>query len=373
MKQRIQFILKITFAFVCLIVENTNVFSCSAFLMKGDNYCIVGFNENWKSMPGIVVSNKRNVVKRNLSWKHLVSKEKPSEPEMEWTSKYGSISFNLLGLDLPCYGVNEKGLFVVELFLDHTFTAKDSLKPNMFWAQWIQYQLDNYATVSEVIDGLQTTANIDWWPTFPGSHFFISDKDGNTAAIELIDGKYSISTGETMPIPILCNKKYQDELIQIKKFEPFGGTETLSLNPQSWENRFAKAAYHISNYDSSNNENPVSFAFSVLDRIKPGEWQVVADLKNDIVYFRSDQGQAIKKLCLSDCDFSPSATVKFIDINSNEQGNVFNSLLDLTVEINDDYVEKGFPIGYENTEFYNSNSYFYLKENLHSYIVDKLK
>lgn len=37
-----------------------------------------------------------------------------------------------------------------------------------------------------------------------------SDKEGNTAAIELIDGKFSVCSGKTMPIPVLCNEKYQE-------------------------------------------------------------------------------------------------------------------------------------------------------------------
>lgn len=373
MRKQIQFFLKIIFIIVLLNVENNNVFSCSAFLMKGENYCLVGFNENWKSMPGIVVINKRNIVKKNLSWNYLVSNDKPYEPELEWTSKYGSISFNLLGLDLPCYGLNEKGLFVVELYLDKTFTAKDSLKPKMFWAQWIQYQLDNYATVNEVIEGLKITPVIDWWPTFPGSHFFVSDKEGNTAAIELIDGKFDVSSGKAMPIPVLCNGKYQDELKQLNKFKPFGGDEILSLNSQSWDNRFSKAAYYINNYSSTNNNNPVAYAFGVLDSIKPGQWQIVADVKNSIVYFRSDQGKSVKSLDLSICDFSKNNMVKFIDINSDKQGDVFPFLTKLTVEINDDYVIKGFPIGYKNSEFYNSEKYTYLKRNLHTYVFEKLK
>ena len=373
MRKRIRLFLEIVFTIIVLNVGNNTVFSCSAFFMKGEDYCLVGFNENWKPMPGIVVINKRDIVKNNLSWNYLVSKDKPNEQELEWTTKYGSISFNLVGFDLPCYGLNEKGLFVVELYLAKTFSVKDSLKPKMFWAQWIQYQLDNYATVDEVIEGLKSSPVIDWWPTFPGSHFFVSDKQGNTAAIELIDGKFSVSSGKSMPIPVLCNGKYQDELKQLNRFKPFGGSEILSLNSQSWDNRFSKAAYYINNYNSNNNNNPVAYAFSVLDSIKPGQWQIVADVKNNIVYFRSDLGKSVKSLNLSSCDFSKNAMVKFIDINSNEQGDVFPFLTRLTVEINDDYVVKGFPIGYENPAFYNSEKYAYLKRNLHNYVLEKLK
>jgi penicillin V acylase-like amidase (Ntn superfamily) len=364
----------INFIFIIFLFGiSTSVFGCSAFLMKGKGYSLIGFNENWKSMPGMIVINKRGVVKRNLSWNYLVSKEKPSEPEFSWTSKYGSVSFNLLGLDMPCYGLNEKGLFIVELYLDKTYSQSDSMKPKMFWAQWIQYQLDNYSTVDEVIKGLNHTPVIDWWPTFPGSHFFVSDRKGNTAAVELIDGKFQVSVGETMPVPVLCNGKYQSELAKMKTFRPFGGGDTLNMDSRKWENRFSKAAYYINNFDPGKEKNHLGYAFNVLDSIRPGQWQLVADIKNNIVYFRTDLAKSVKSINLLNCDFSKEAKIKFIDANSDKQGDVFADLTDLTVEINDGYVIKGFPVGYENQKFYSSDEYTYLKNNLHSYVADKLK
>ena len=83
---------------IILFISSNNAFNCSAFLMKGENYCVIGFNENWKSMPGMVIINKRGIVKKNLSWNFLVSENKPMEPELECTSEYGSVSFNLLGI-----------------------------------------------------------------------------------------------------------------------------------------------------------------------------------------------------------------------------------------------------------------------------------
>ena len=373
MKKQVQVLLTVIFIISLFCIKNNKAYSCSAFLMKSKDYCLVGFNENWKTMPGIVVINQRDIVKRNISWNYLVSKNNPNEPEMQWTSKYGSVSFNLLGLDLPCYGLNEKGLFVVELYLDKTFSVKDDLKPKMFWAQWIQFQLDNYKTVNEVIQGLNSSPVIDWWPNFSGSHFFVSDKEGNTAAIELIDGKFSISSGKTMPVPVLCNGKYQEELKQMKNFKPFGGKEILSLDSKSWKNRFSRAAYYINNYSETKNIKPVDYAFNVLDSIRAGQWQVVADVKNSVVYFRSDQGKHVKSLDLSICNFSKNNTIKFIDINSNKQGDVFPFLDKLTVEINDDYVIKGFPVGYKNPELYNSEKYTYLKRNLHNYVLKRLQ
>jgi penicillin V acylase-like amidase (Ntn superfamily) len=366
-----KFLLKFSLV-IALWCINAQAFGCSAFLMKGKDYSLIGFNENWKTMPGMMVVNPRGIEKKNLSWNCLVSKEKPTEPEITWTSKYGSVSFSLLGLDMPCYGLNEKGLFVVELYLNKTYSQPDSMKPKMFWAQWIQYQLDNYATVDELVEGLSHTPVIDWWPTFPGSHFFVSDRKGNTAAVELIDGKFQVSVGKTMPVPVLCNGQYQAELAKMKTFTPFGGSEILNLHGKKKDNRFSKAAYYINHFDAGKGSKPVDYAFSVLDSIWAGQWQLVADLKNNTVYFRTDVAPQVKSINLSACDFSKGAAVKFIDANSHQQGDVSAVLSNLTVEMNDDYVIKGFPVGYENEKFYNSEAYANLKNQLHSYVLEKL-
>lgn len=370
MKKLILFLLMF---FLLSLVISSDAFCCSAFLMKGKNYSVVGFNENWKSMPGMVVINKRNVDKINLSWNFLVSDGHYQEPRMAWTSKYGSVSFNLLGMDLPCFGVNEKGLFIVELYLDKTFSSPDSLRPEMFWAQWIQYQLDNFSSVNELVKNLKTTPVIDWWPTFPGSHFFVSDRKGNTAAVELINGRFQVSYEKSMSVPVLCNSPYQEELKKMKTFQPFGGTERLNTDPMSWNDRFSKAANFMKMYNPEKGISPVPYAFNILDSIRPGQWQMVADIRNNVVYFRSDLGKNVKSIDISKCDFSPEARSRYIDINSSLQGDVTPLLGFLTPEINDGYVIKGFPVAYENADFYNSEKYVNLKKNLHQYVSGKLK
>jgi len=342
-------------------------YGCSAFLLTGEGYCVIGFNENWKPMPGIMVINKRDIQKESLSWKKLTTMEKADEKTVCWRSKYGSVSFNLLGADLPCYGVNEKGLFVVELALDNTFSKPDSSKASMFWAQWIQYQLDNYATVKEVINNLKCAPVIDWWPHFTGSHFFVADKEGNTAAIELIDGKIQVSSGNRMPVPVLCNDPYQSELARVKEYRFMNGEKAFDIYSQKWEDRFAKATCMIKSYNPA--VSPVAYSWQVLDSIKPGNWQIVADLKNGIIYFRSDLGKEIKRLDMAKCKFDLSLPVMFMDINSGREGNVNDCLTELTPELNDGYIAKGFPVGYVDDRFPGSDDFRNIRINLRKYYI----
>ena len=351
------------------IINNSSSMACSAFMLKGKKYCIVGFNENWKSMPGLVFINKRGIKKESLSWKQLVSKNRVDEPKINWISQYGSVSFSLLGIDMPCYGVNEKGLFIVELFLDKTYSINDVDKPNMFWGQWIQYQLDNYATIKEVLKNLESSPIIDWWPTFPGSHFFLCDKTGTTASIELIDGKYVVSTGKTMPVPVLCNEQYQKELSDLQQYTNFGGAADFDKNTQKWKERFSKAAHLIQDYNQApTNDNPVDYSWNILNSVTPGVWQLVYDVNNKVLLFKSDKGPGIKELNMSTIDFSNKTPVMYLDINVDFSGNVLSKFSEFTSAINRDYVSKGFPIGYENADFNKSNEYIVLQENIDMYV-----
>lgn len=338
-------------------------------MLKGEGYCVVGFNENWKTMPGLVLINKRGIHKENLSWKQLVSKRKVDEVKIKWTSRYGSVSFNLLGIDMPCYGVNEKGLFIVELYLDKTYSTCLPGKANMFWGQWIQFQLDNHATIGEVIENLNSAPVIDWWPEFPGSHFFLCDKAGNTAAIALVEGKYVVSTGAAMPVPVLCNNQYQKEFSELQQFNSFGGTADFDIYTQKWKDRFAKAAHSIKNYNANPTQaKPVEYSWNLLDSIIPGVWQLVYDVNNDVIQFRSDAGHGIKQLELSTIDFSNKTPVMYLDINADFSGSALPQFSKFTLAVNQEYVSKGFPVGYANEDFPKSEEYIILKKNIDKYV-----
>lgn len=368
------FFIKNCFIYLFLLLSiPVKSLACSAFMLKGNDYCLVGFNENWKTMPGMVVVNQHGIKKTSLSWKALVSPKKINEKTATWTSKYGSVSFNLLGYDLPCYGVNEKGLFLVELYLEKTSPIKDASKANMFWGQWIQYQLDNFSSVQELVDNLKNVPVIDWWPSAAGSHFFASDSKGNTAAIELIDGKIKVTLNEEMPIPLLCNEEYAQDLAAVNEFDFRGGTKNFDFEKATkWEDRFSRASYMLENYETSK-ASPLYYSWTILDNIYSGEWQMVADLKNKKIYFRSNVGEEIKSIDMAKINFAPNSDLKFVDINSNLNGDVTSKFSNLTPEINQSYILQGFPVGYDNKEFPESNEFLVIRKNLDLYFKKTFK
>ncbi|WP_346984574.1 linear amide C-N hydrolase [Chryseobacterium sp. POE27] len=346
---------------ICTLILSNQSQACSAFLLTGKNYNVIGFNENWKTMPGMIVVNKRDVLKRNISWQNLTTDH--LQFNTQWTSKFGSVTFNLLGYDFPCYGVNEKGLFLVELYLEETTKVYNPKQPNMFWAQWIQYQLDNYKTVKEVIDHLQGGPNIDWWPNAAGSHFFLTDAKGNSATIALLNGKYKVLTNKEMPMPLLCNNQYHKDLSTAKKFDFLGGKEKFNFDQSTkWEDRYNRTYYMLKNYKYD--ERPVDYVWNILNSIHPGEWQTVIDTKKMNLYFRSDLKREVKTIEISKLDFSKNAPVKYLDIHTDETGVVNKNFQNLTEAKNIEYVDKGFPIGYDNKEFGTSDIFEKLKKNI---------
>jgi penicillin V acylase-like amidase (Ntn superfamily) len=356
---------QITAILLAVLALRTTASACSAFLLKGEDYQVIGFNENWKHLPGMVVVNKRGLVKQNLTWSNLVGRPSPA-PKMSWTTKYGSVTFNAFGIDAPCYGMNEPGLFLVELFLDKTYSPPDTSRPRMFWAQWIQYQLDNYATVEEVVQHLPEAPLIDWWPAFPGSHFFVTDASGRTAAIEFIEGKPVVSTAERMPQPILCNGPYQQELAALGRFKAFGGERPFDYATNSWNRRFARIAHRLKEYRPET-APPLEFAWKLLDEVYTGTWQLVADARSRTLYFRSQACSSIKSIKLADCDFSTNSPIRFIDLHINFTGDIVPQLAAWTPEINQAYVLAGFPAGYEQETFYRSEDWRNLQKNLLNY------
>lgn len=363
----------IVLSIILLLLFPLKNLACTAFLLNGKDYCLVGFNENWKTMPGMVVINKYGIKKQNLSWDLLSSPNGFQDKTMNWTAQYGSVTFNLLGYDLPCYGVNEKGLFVVELSLEKTIPVKNPSQANMFWGQWIQYQLDNYSSVEEVVTNLNNAPVIDWWPSAVGSHFFISDGKGNTAAIEGINGVFKITQKTDMPIPLLCNEEYSQDLANIQQYDFMGGKKPFDVNaPVKWENRFTKAACMLTKFDASK-ENPLDYSWKILNGVFAGEWQTIADIRNRKIYFRSNIGKEIKSIDMKLINFSPDSPIQFIDINSTLAGDVTRKLENLTQKINQKYIIDGFPIGYDNREFPASTAFENIITNLNIYFSKILK
>ncbi len=90
----------------------STVDACTTFCLFNGKDLIFGRNYDFPIGYGHVVINKRGVFKSAMA--------DAGEQAAQWTSKYGSMTFNQFGRDNPMGGMNEAGLIVELMQLDET-------------------------------------------------------------------------------------------------------------------------------------------------------------------------------------------------------------------------------------------------------------
>jgi choloylglycine hydrolase len=230
--------------------------------------------------------------------------------------------------------MNEAGLVVEVMWLDETEYPQPDSRPALDNLQWVQYQLDNFTTVEEVI-GSDSVVRIS-----PGSgakvHYLVSDSRGDCASIEFLDGKLVYHTGETMVRKTLTNSTYTESIEFLKKHEGFGGESPIPEGTGSLE-RFARAAKLAGEYAPGSAQSAIGYAFGVLDDVAQGEWTkwtIVYDVENLRIYFRTFANRETRYIDLDSLDFSCATEVKILDVNADLAGGVTQMFTDYTYEVN---------------------------------------
>jgi len=320
-------------------------------MLKTDSILLVGHNLDESPelhVPGIVCINKRNVYREGITWYELISdppdyeksiipfEEKP-EPKISWISKYGSITFNSEGLDFPDCGMNEKGLAVFEMSLGNTQHKYDESNPTLFIALWIQYQMDNCATVDDVIRNANDI-NLQGWSW----HYFVTDKHGDCAIIEFLKGEVVIHKNENVTYPVLCNTQYAKELERLKNYQGFGGKKKIKkMLPRA--PRFVRAAKMLKDFDTSVHKAPKDYALKLLDEIKIkgwNKWGILFDVKNMIFYFHTNRNRDLRYFSLGDFDFSDEKPSQLLDIHADLSGDVASDFVDYAYEKNFEHTKE---------------------------------
>jgi choloylglycine hydrolase len=310
---------------------------CSTFLIDDDNGPVYGKNYDWMVDDGLVIVNKRNVSKKAVT----TADDNPAS----WTSKYGSITFNQYGREMPLGGMNEAGLVIELMWLDETeYPAPDS-RSALNNLQWIQYQLDSFSTVEEVI---ATDSSVRIVPAGETKvHYLVADKTGDCASIEFVKGKLACHTRDTMPVKTLTNDTYAKSVDFLKRHEGFGGELPPPAGRASLA-RFVRAATKVKGYAPTEAESPVGYAFDILADVAQGDytkWSIVYDTAGSRIYFHTLAGPRLRYVDLSAFDFSCSSPVKVIDINANLSGDIADRFVDYTRELNRDLIGRSFSKG----------------------------
>lgn len=255
--------------------------------------------------------------------------------KLTWTSKYGSVvatAYDITSTD----GMNEAGLAGHILWLaESTYGEPDDSRPQLGQAIWLQYFLDNFATVAEATawiaeSDVQVVQMDD--PTGgprPGLHLALDDATGDSAIIEYIDGHARVY--HSKEYTVMTNSPTFDKQLQlVTSFVGLGGDQPLPGGTDA-RDRFARASYYASRVPTPSSQvEAVAAMFSVIRNAAqpfripdPGKpeasqtiWQVVLDLTNKRYLYESTSRPNIVWVDLADLDFSEGSRQLKLDLLS---------------------------------------------------------
>jgi penicillin V acylase-like amidase (Ntn superfamily) len=312
--------------------------SCSTFVLPGKNTLLVGHNlDDYVPSPGYIYINPRGIAKHNISWDDLRFTYMKSHSRCQWVSKYASLTCNAFGREFPDGGINEAGFYAGETTLLGSLYPSAGSRPKIYHHQWIQYLLDNFETVDQVLADLGNVVvegHCQW-------HFFIADKSGQAAVIEFIQGKTIVHSGANLPMKILCNSAYAEEMTKLAEYEGFGGQKTVDFNDKTGPARFAQAAKMVrSSKDIL--QSPIDFAFSILEQLDCGNnlWQTVYDVHTLRLYYRTSLSKKIKNVSLSAFDLSGKSQAWMSDIHLDKTGDTYKDFISYDDKLNHQLIDK---------------------------------
>lgn len=254
---------------------------------------------------------------------------------LTWEAKYGSLiatAFDLIATD----GMNEKGFAGHILWLtEANYGEAAEGDTQLSQAQWLQYYLDNFATVAEAVawtreSGVKIKQLFD--PTghiVPTLHLAIEDATGDSAIIEYTGSDATIYHDRSYQV-MTNSPTFDKQLELVKQFQGLGGTEALPGTTEA-KDRFARASYYIGQQVQPKNQTEaIAAMFSIIrntaqpfrepDATHPEQsktiWQVVLDHTNLRYIFESTNRPNIVWVDFENLDFSEDSDIQKVDLLS---------------------------------------------------------
>ena len=254
---------------------------------------------------------------------------------LTWKAKYGSIvatAFDLIATD----GMNEAGFAGHILWLaesDYGKPAADATQLSQ--AVWLQYYLDNFATVAEAVawtNESQVAIAQLFDPTghlVPTLHLAINDATGDSAIIEYVDGTPKVY--HSREYQVMTNSPTFDKQLElVKEIEGLGGDKPLPGSTLA-SDRFARASYYVAHQVQPKTQiDAMAAMFSIIPNAaqpfrtpEPGKpdasqtiWQVVLDLTNKRYAFESTTRPNIVWVDFDDMSFAEGTKILKLDLVS---------------------------------------------------------
>ena len=258
------------------------------------------------------------------------------ERSIAWTSKYGSVMagfYNVATVD----GMNDAGLAGNVLYLAETDYGdyKTSGKPLISIGAWLQYVLDNYATVAEAVDALSKEPFSVVAPVLPNGaaatgHLAIEDKSGDSAIFEFIGGKLHIHHGKQYTV--MTNSPTYDQQLAITTYWDSVGGQNFLPGTSRAADRFARMSWMLNAVpptlkgDAAVAEvmslvRAISVPLGIQDSKAPNiastRWRTLADMSAKRYFFDNVHTPSVFWVDLDKLDLKAGAPALKLDLQGN--------------------------------------------------------
>jgi penicillin V acylase-like amidase (Ntn superfamily) len=253
---------------------------------------------------------------------------------LAWTAQFGSVvatAYDIAASD----GLNDAGLGAHLLWLaESDYVDRDPTRPALAPSIWMQYFLDNFATVADAVAFLEQTpvqivAQVD-----PVSgeditvHLVLDDASGDSAVVEYVDGRTHIHHDPSFNV-VTNSPPFDHQLENLRRFKGFGGAAPLPGTNEAAD-RFVRAAYYIRGLPAPRSDREaVAEILSVMrntsqpfgtpdpDRpnIAPTIWRTVSDLTSGLYFYESAFDPNIVWIRIADLDLSLGQPALKLDLH----------------------------------------------------------
>ena len=265
-----------------------------------------------------------------------MTKENPAR----WTIKYGNVVViqTTEGQSATSDGMNEKGLVANLLYLAETqYPKRDSRIKGVASSIYVQYLLDNFATVQETVTELEKNRiqvvpvpipNSEHLPTM---HISISDATGDSAILEFLEGKLVIH--HSREYQVMANSPiFEKQLALTAYWDEIGGHNFLPGTRKS-PDRFVRATFYNKRLPEPKDYREavaglmsimrnVSSPFGAPDPEKPNIsstlWRTIADQTNLVYFYESTISPNVIWVEFKNLDFG-NRKVEKVEITENPE------------------------------------------------------
>lgn len=314
--------------------------ACTRTLYVGtDNTVLTGRNMDWKED---MISNLW-VLPADMKRSGAAGPK-----SAEWTSKFGSVIVS--GYEAGSTdGMNEKGVVANLLYLaESEYPAPIPGRPDLSLSTWVQYVLDNFASVAEAVATLRSDPFNVHAPALPNGapstlHLSISDASGDSAIFEYVKGKLIVHHGRQYTV--MTNSPIYSEQLALNDYWKAIGGLTFLPGTNRAADRFARASFLLGAIPTKADPNYIksvpqqSFAYQAVASVMSVQravsvplgittpdqpnisstiWRTVSDHKNLVYYFDSATRPNTFWVSFDKLDLKPGAPVKKLTIQNGE-------------------------------------------------------